>query len=100
MSEEASNPLARALWQELEGWRRAGLTHLPMPARERTATAPADKPQPRRSSAAGSSAARLVAAGSRSSFPAPVRSTRAVEAVPLSARAGDLIAATAQALPV
>src|SRR5712691_4237806 len=100
MLEDASNPLARALRQELEGWRRAGLTHLPMPALKRTSAASADKPQPRRSSAAGSSAARPVAAGSRSSFPAAERSTRGVEDIPRSARAGDLMAATAPALPV
>ncbi len=38
MSDPASSSLARALQQELEGWRRAGLTHLPMPARKRSST--------------------------------------------------------------
>jgi uracil-DNA glycosylase len=42
MSDEASLSVARALRQELEGWRRAGLSHLPMPPRKRVA-APANE---------------------------------------------------------
>ncbi len=41
MTEDSSFAIDRALRQELEGWRRAGLSHLPMPPRKRSAASPA-----------------------------------------------------------
>ncbi len=40
MAEDFSFAIDRALRQELEGWRRAGLSHLPMPRRKRSAASP------------------------------------------------------------
>lgn len=39
MADESSLSIDRALRQELEGWRRAGLSHLPMPPRKRSEAA-------------------------------------------------------------
>lgn len=41
MADESSLSIDRALRQELEGWRRAGLSHLPMPPRKRSDSPPA-----------------------------------------------------------
>ena len=41
MADNSSLSIDRALRQELEGWRRAGLSHLPMPPRKRSAAVPA-----------------------------------------------------------
>ena len=41
---DPSLAMNRALRQELEGWQRAGLSHLPMPPRKRTAPATIQKP--------------------------------------------------------
>ncbi|MFM9963251.1 MAG: uracil-DNA glycosylase family protein [Planctomycetaceae bacterium] len=43
MSDDPSLDLNRALRQQLEGWQRAGLSHLPMPPRKRSASATAPK---------------------------------------------------------
>lgn len=63
MNDESSVSIDRALRQELEGWRRAGLTHLPMPTRKRKpAASSTEKPAVVRASSSASS-------GSRSSTP-------------------------------
>ena len=62
MPDETPSSLARALRQELDGWRRAGLSHLPMPPRKRTAPAATAKPPVTRSAAVGSPSARPTAA--------------------------------------
>ena len=79
MPDESPSSLARALRQELEGWRRAGLSHLPMAPRKRTAPA-ATKPPTTRSPAAGSPSARpaasATAAPSRAAATPAVAKTR------------------------
>ncbi|MCX7420491.1 MAG: uracil-DNA glycosylase [Planctomycetia bacterium] len=60
MPDQTPSELTRALRQELEGWRRAGLSHLPIAPRKRTAAA--TKPPATRSAAVGSPSARPAAA--------------------------------------
>ncbi|GDY09506.1 hypothetical protein LBMAG52_29920 [Planctomycetia bacterium] len=61
MTDDPSLSIDRALRQELEGWRRAGLSHLPMPPRKRTATTPASaKPVAMRTPTGASSASRTT----------------------------------------
>ncbi len=70
MSDESSISIDRALRQELESWRRAGLTHLPMPPRKReTPVATNEKPSVTRSPVTGGNVPR-----SASSFRAPAPS--------------------------
>ena len=88
MTDESPLSIDRALRQELEGWRRAGLSHLPMPARKRSAAAPASpsvKPATTKSSPGGNTAQRTA------SPPAPRTASR-----PTTAPA----ASTMHALPV
>ncbi len=64
----------RALRQELEGWQRAGLSHLPMPARKRSAPATAQKPAVVTRTPSGGAASPPVAS-SAAKTPRPVAST-------------------------
>lgn len=69
MTDDPSLSIGRALRQELEGWRRAGLSHLPMPPRKRTAPASASsKPTSTRTPPSASAA-------SRATSPAATRTT-------------------------
>ena len=74
MSDEVPNPLARTLRQELQGWRRAGLTHLPMAPRKPTPPAASLKPASTRAFAAGPRAAPPAAAAApRTTAPTTAR---------------------------
>lgn len=67
MSDDSSLSIDRALRQELEGWRRAGLSHLPMPPRKRSAAAPAatsTKPTTARTSPSSATASRAASSPS------------------------------------
>lgn len=71
MADDSSLSIDRALRQELEGWRRAGLSHLPMPPRKRSAAAPAStKPATTRTLPNSS-----TAASSRTTSPPATRTT-------------------------
>lgn len=70
MADDSSLAIDRALRQELEGWRRAGLSHLPMPPRKRSAPAPtSSKPTATRTPPSAS-------ASSRTTSPPATRTTR------------------------
>lgn len=87
MADDPSLLIDRALRQELEGWRRAGLSHLPMPPRKRsetTAKSASTKPATPRTASSGSAA-------SRAPTPPAARTT---------ARPAVAPAATTHSLPV
>lgn len=62
MSDETPSELTRALRQELEGWRRAGLSHLPMAPRKRSVSAASTTPPTTKAATVGSPSARPTAA--------------------------------------
>ena len=98
MSDDTPNPLARALRQELQGWRRAGLTHLPMAPRQLSPPAASVKPSSARSFAAGSRVAQPAA-------PAPRTAARPIAAAPVPTAAAEVAPrsgsiSTGLALPV
>lgn len=61
MTDDTSRSINRALRQELEGWQRAGLSHLPMPPRKRSEAVPAVKPTAARTPANRTAAVASVA---------------------------------------
>lgn len=71
---DPSLAINRALRQELEGWQRAGLSHLPMPARKRSAPATPQKPAAVTRTPSSGAASRPVVS-STAKTPRPVVST-------------------------
>ena len=71
---EPSLAMNRALQQELEGWQRAGLSHLPMPSRKRSAPATTPKPAAVTRTPSSGAASRPVVS-SAAKTPRPVAST-------------------------
>ena len=83
MTDNSSLAINRALRQELEGWRRAGLSHLPMAPRKRTAVTPAAtsaKPTATRNPPGSKTVSRPMppTAVRNASRPAPVTLTHAL----------------------
>ena len=104
MPDQTPSELTRALRQELEGWRRAGLSHLPIAPRKRTAAA--TKPPATRSAAVGSPSARpAVAVSSRTAAAASNTNVMTKTATPPAVAAASpspksSTASIAHALPV
>src|SRR5690349_11673716 len=82
MSDDGSLAINRVLRQELEGWRRAGLSDLPMPPRKRTVTTNQTKPTATRTPPA-SGAAPPVAAPQTTPRSVMAPPTPAVQALPV-----------------
>lgn len=80
---EPSLTIDRALRQELEGWQRAGLSHLPMPPRKRSAPATSQKTTAAmRAPAVGHTVARPVVSSSAKP-PKPVATPAALPTLPV-----------------
>ena len=72
MADDSALSIDRALRQELEGWRRAGLSHLPMAPRKRSVAAPASvKPTTTRTPPTGGTASRSTSAPTTRTAPRP-----------------------------
>ena len=80
---DPSLAMNRALRQELEGWQRAGLSHLPMPARKRSAPATTQKPAAvTRTPSSGNAVLRPVVSSSAKS-PKPAAPAAALPTLPV-----------------